>query len=42
MIENVTLVQFMENFGNVSHTVTISGVWIFDDDYKKALTLVKE
>ena len=37
----VTLVQLMDNLVNVSHAVTIYGVWIFDYSSKIALPLVK-
>ena len=32
----------MDNFVNVSNDFTISGVWIFDANYKIDLTLVKK
>ena len=39
--EYVTLVQLLYTVGNVSHFVGISGTWIFDSNYKKTPTLVK-
>ena len=41
MSEFIKLVQLMGNPGNVSRYVTISGVWIFDANSKRALHLVK-
>ena len=32
----------MDNLENFSHTVTISGVWIFGINYESTLPLVKE
>ena len=37
--ENVTLVQLMDSAGNVNHAVSIVGYWIFDSNYKQALSL---
>ena len=37
--ENFTLVQLMESFGNVNHTVSIVVYWIYEPKYKKALPL---
>ena len=39
--ENVTLVQLMESIGNVNHSISIVGHWIFDSNYKKALFLTQ-
>ena len=37
--ENVTLVQLMDSLGNVNHTTSVVGYWIFDSNYKKALVI---
>ena len=37
--ENVTLVQLMDTLGNVNHSISVVGNWIFDSNYKKALVL---
>ena len=29
----------MDSFGNINHAVSIVGYWIFDSNYKKALSL---
>ena len=39
---NVTLVQFMDSLGNVNHTISVVGSWIFDSNYERALVLNKE
>ena len=39
--ENVTLVQLMDSIGNVNHSISIVGHWIFDSNYKKALCLTQ-
>ena len=36
---NVTLVQLMNSLGNVNHTISAVGNWIFDSNYEKALVL---
>ena len=36
-----SLVQLMENPGNFSHAVTISGVYIFDINYEMELPVIK-
>ena len=36
---NVTLVQLMDSLGNVNHAISVSGNWIFDSNYEKALVL---
>ena len=41
MNEYITLVKLMENLDSVNHAVNIDGVWIFDVDYKKVLSLVR-
>ena len=33
--ENVTLVQLMDTAGNVNHTVSITGRWIYDSNFQK-------
>ena len=35
------LVKFMDNPTNVSHSVTISYMWMYDANYLKSLLLVK-
>ena len=35
--ENVTLVQLIDSLGNVNHSISIVGHWIFDSTYKKEL-----
>ena len=39
--ENVTLVQLMDSIGNVNHSISIVGHWIFDSNYNKALCLTQ-
>ena len=38
---NVTLVQLMDSLGNVNHSISVVGSWIFDSNYEKALVLNK-
>ena len=38
---NVTLVQLMDSIGNVHHTISVVGSWIFDPNYEIALVLNK-
>ena len=38
----MTLVQLIEISGNVNHAVSITECWIYDSNYKRALTLIKE
>ena len=40
--EHVKLVQLMESLGNVNHTVSVVGKWIFYSNYKKSLPLIIE
>ena len=40
--ECVTLVQIMETTGNVNHDVSITGSWIYDSNYRKEITLMRE
>ena len=37
--EHVTLVQLMYSLGNVNHTVSLVGKWIFNSNYEKVLQL---
>ena len=37
--EDETLVQLMESLGNVNHSISVVGNWIFDSNYEKALFL---
>ena len=37
--EYVTLVQLLGSIDNVNHDISVSGYWIFDSNYKKALVL---
>ena len=39
--KNITLVQLMGSLGNVNHSISILGHWIFDFNYKKALCLTQ-
>ena len=39
--EYVMLIQLMDSPGNVSHSDSISGVWIYDSNDEIALPLVK-
>ena len=41
MSEYVTLVPLVDTLGNVNHDVTISGVWIYKNNYKLKLPLVE-
>ena len=38
---NVTLVQLMDSLGNVNHAISVVGIWIFDQNYERALVLNK-
>ena len=40
--ENVTLVQLMDSLGNVNHSISVVGYWIFDSNYKRALVFNRE
>ena len=40
--ENVTLVQLMDYLGNVNHSNSVVGYWIFDSNYKRALVCNRE
>ena len=42
IIEYVTLIQLMDSLGNLNHTISIVGNWIFDSKYKKAICLTQE
>ena len=42
MSEYLTLIQLMDNLGNVSHAVTMSGVWIFITNKKRDTPLIIE
>ena len=37
--ENVTLVKLMDSLGNVNHSISVVGNWIFDSNYEKELVL---
>ena len=37
--KNVILVQLMDSLGNVNHTISVVGYWIFDSNYEKALVV---
>ena len=37
--ENFTLVQFMDSLGNVNHSISVVGNYIFESNYEKALVL---
>ena len=39
--ENVTLLQLMDTLGNMNHSISIVGYWIFDSDYEKSLCLTR-
>ena len=39
--EDITLVQFMDTIGNVNHSVSIYGCWIYDFNYKSTFPLMK-
>ena len=32
----------MESLGNLNHTISVVGYWIFDSNYKRALVLNRE
>ena len=40
--EHVTLVQLMDYLGNVNHSISVVGYWIFDSNYEIALVLNRE
>ena len=40
--EHVTLVQLMYSLGNVNHSITVLGYWIFDSNYKNLPVLNRE
>ena len=40
--ENINLVQLMDSLGNVNHSISVVGYWIFDSNYKKAFVLNRE
>ena len=40
--EYVNLVQLMESLGNMNHTISILGSWIFDSNYEKAHCLTQK
>ena len=42
MSDYFTLVQLMDQQGNVNHAISIVGHWIFDSNYKKDLCLTQE
>ena len=37
--QHVTLVQLIDSLGNVNHTISVVGYWIFDSNYEKVLVL---
>ena len=37
--KDVTLVQLMDSLGNVNHTISVVGYWIFDSNYEKSLVV---
>ena len=40
--EYVTLVHLMNSLGNLNHSISIVGSWIFDSNYDKSLCLTQE
>ena len=40
--EYVTLVQLMDSQGNVNHSISIVGHWVFDSKYEKLLCFTQE
>ena len=36
---NVALFQLMDSLGNVNHTISVVGYWIFESNYEKLLVL---
>ena len=40
--DDVTLVHLMDTSGNVNHNVSISVICIYDSNYKRAHTFIKE
>ena len=36
---NVTLVQLMDSLGNVNHSISVVGSWIFESNYERARVL---
>ena len=41
MSECVTLVKLMDTLGNINHSVSIDGVWVYYLEYKESIPLVK-
>ena len=39
--DHMTLVQLIDTAGNANHVVSITRFWIYDFNYKRALTLIK-
>ena len=37
--EHVNMVQFMNYWGNVNHSISVVGYWIFQSKYERALVL---
>ena len=40
--EHVTLVKLMYSLGNVNHTISVVGYWMFNSNYEKLLILNRE
>ena len=38
----VTLSQLEDSSGNVNHTISITGSWMYDSNYKRSLPLMRE
>ena len=38
--DHLTLVELIDTAGNVNHTVSITGYWIYDSNYKRPLSLI--
>ena len=37
--ENINLIKLMDSLGNVDHSISVFGNWIFDSNYEKSLVL---
>ena len=40
--EHVTLVEFMDSLGNLNHSISVVGYWIFESNYEIAPVLNSE
>ena len=40
--KHVTLAQLMDSLGNVNHSISVIGKWLFESNYEKSLVLNRE